>query len=50
MTSTFARVFSIGRDDERVLARGAGADQPVCGLTVRSSAGEVEALVSGGQS
>jgi hypothetical protein len=42
---TFAHVFSIDPDDERVLARAAAADQPVCGLTFRSSGDEIDALL-----
>jgi YjbR len=45
---TFAHVFSIDPDDERVFARAAAADQPVCGLTFRSTGDEIDALLSAG--
>jgi predicted DNA-binding protein (MmcQ/YjbR family) len=45
---TFAHVFSIDSADDRVFARAAAADRPVCGLTFRSTAEEIDALVNGG--
>lgn len=43
---TFAHVFTLDPDDERVIARAAAVDRPACGLTFRSSGEEIDALVS----
>lgn len=45
---TFAHVFTLDPEDERVFARAAAVDQPACGLTFRATADEIDALVSGG--
>jgi hypothetical protein len=45
---TFAHVFGLDPDDERVLARAAAVDRPACGLTFQSTGDEIDALVGAG--
>ena len=45
---TFAHVFTVDPERQKVYARAAGTDQPICAMTFRAPRSELDAIVHSG--